>query len=78
MVVTQSNVNALIDMKLEKYKNLREECGFYWREIADGTLKFNRKQAEVLNLNLFFKQRSSIFTIFWFNLLVLYNLVKAA
>lgn len=43
----KSNVNALIDMKLEKHKNLREECGFYWREIADGTLKFDRREAEV-------------------------------
>ncbi|XP_010057119.2 insulin-degrading enzyme-like 1, peroxisomal [Eucalyptus grandis] len=39
----KSNVNALIDMKLEKHKNLREECAFYWREISDGTLKFDRR-----------------------------------
>lgn len=45
--VTQSNVNALIDMKLEKHKNLREESGFYWREICDGSLKFDRREAEV-------------------------------
>ena len=43
----QSNVNALIDMKLEKHKNLREECRFYWREISDGTLKFDRRESEV-------------------------------
>lgn len=43
----QSNVNALIDMKLEKYKNLREESRFYWREIYEGTVKFDRKEAEV-------------------------------
>lgn len=43
----QNNVNALIDMKLEKHKNLREESGFYWREISDGTLKFDRKEREV-------------------------------
>lgn len=43
----QSNVNALIDLKLEKYKNLQEESRFYWREISDGTLKFNRRQCEV-------------------------------
>lgn len=47
MVDTQSNVNALIDVKLEKYKNLREECRFYWQEISEGTLKFNRKESEV-------------------------------
>ncbi|WRX24861.1 hypothetical protein QQP08_017348 [Theobroma cacao] len=41
------NVNALIDMKLEKHKNLREESGFYWREIINGTLKFDRREAEV-------------------------------
>ncbi|GKC07295.1 hypothetical protein Tco_0998905, partial [Tanacetum coccineum] len=33
-------VKALIEMKLEKHKNLREESGYYWREIQDGTLKF--------------------------------------
>ena len=43
----QSNVNALIDMKLEKHKNLREESGFYWRQISEGTLKFDRREAEV-------------------------------
>lgn len=47
LVVVQSNVNALIDMKLEKFKNLREESGFYWREISDGTLKFDRRESEV-------------------------------
>lgn len=47
LFVMQSNVNTLIDVKLEKHKNLREEAGFYWREIADGTLKFDRKEAEV-------------------------------
>ncbi|KAH9679021.1 Insulin-degrading enzyme-like 1 (peroxisomal) [Citrus sinensis] len=43
----KNNVNALIDMKLEKHKNLNEESGFYWREISDGTLKFDRREAEV-------------------------------
>lgn len=47
MVVTQGYVNTLIDVKLEKYKNLREECRFYWQEISNGTLKFNRKESEV-------------------------------
>ncbi|GLT40749.1 hypothetical protein SLA2020_148610 [Shorea laevis] len=46
----KSNVNALIDMKLEKYKNLWEESSFYWGEIADGTLKFDRIEAEVAAL----------------------------
>jgi len=43
----QSNVNALIDMKLEKHKNLREESSFFWREINDGTLRFDRRDYEV-------------------------------
>lgn len=43
----KNNVNALIDMKLEKHKNLREESQFYWREIADGTLNFDRRDCEI-------------------------------
>ncbi|GLT96004.1 hypothetical protein SLE2022_136540 [Rubroshorea leprosula] len=46
----ESNVNALTDMKLEKHKNLREESRFYWKEIADGTLKFDRIENEVTAL----------------------------
>ncbi|XP_019084921.1 PREDICTED: insulin-degrading enzyme-like 2 isoform X1 [Camelina sativa] len=46
----KSNVTALIDMKLEKAKNLNEESRFYWGEIQKGTLKFNRKDAEVAAL----------------------------
>ncbi|KAL5556247.1 hypothetical protein UlMin_038483 [Ulmus minor] len=46
----KSNVNALIDIKLEKHKNLREESRFYWREIAAGTLKFDRRECEVAAL----------------------------
>ncbi|KAL4558067.1 hypothetical protein LXL04_036263 [Taraxacum kok-saghyz] len=46
----KSNVNALIAMKLEKHKNLREESGYFWREIQDGTLKFDRKDHEVVAL----------------------------
>jgi hypothetical protein len=46
----QSNVNALIDMKLEKYKNFREESAFFWGEISKGILKFDRKEAEVCAL----------------------------
>ncbi|CAM0906365.1 unnamed protein product [Alopecurus aequalis] len=46
----KSNVNALIDMKLEKYKNIREEAAFFWGEISEGTLKFDRKEGEVAAL----------------------------
>ncbi|CAF2059199.1 unnamed protein product [Brassica oleracea var. botrytis] len=46
----KSNVTALIDIKLEKHKNLNEESMFYWREIQNGTLKFNRRDAEVAAL----------------------------
>ncbi|XP_071716303.1 insulin-degrading enzyme-like 1, peroxisomal [Rutidosis leptorrhynchoides] len=46
----KSNVNALIEMKLEKHKNLREESRYFWREIEDGTLKFDRKDHEVAEL----------------------------
>lgn len=52
----KSNVGALIDMKLEKHKNLREECRFFWKEIVDGTLKFDRKEAEVAALKQMTKQ----------------------
>ncbi|KAF5193472.1 Insulin-degrading enzyme-like [Thalictrum thalictroides] len=57
----KSNVNALIDMKLEKHKNLREESAFYWREIADGTLKFDRRDAEVAALKNLTKQDLTYF-----------------
>ncbi|XP_056865432.1 insulin-degrading enzyme-like 2 isoform X1 [Raphanus sativus] len=46
----KGNVTALIDMKLEKHKNLNEESLFYWREIKNGTFKFNRKDEEVAAL----------------------------
>ncbi|KAF6158546.1 hypothetical protein GIB67_040060 [Kingdonia uniflora] len=46
----KSNVNALIDMKLEKHKNLREESRFHWGEIVNGTLQFDRRDAEVAAL----------------------------
>ncbi|KAG5399741.1 hypothetical protein IGI04_014348 [Brassica rapa subsp. trilocularis] len=46
----KSNVTALIDMKLEKHKNLNEESSFYWLEIKNGTFKFNRKDEEVAAL----------------------------
>lgn len=43
----QKSVSSLIDSKLEKHKNLREESRFYWKEISDGTFKFDRKESEV-------------------------------
>lgn len=43
----KSNVNALIDLKLEKHKNLGEESRFYWQEVSNGTLKFDRRASEV-------------------------------
>ncbi|VAH44614.1 unnamed protein product [Triticum turgidum subsp. durum] len=46
----KSNVNALIDMKREKYKNIREESAFFWGEISQGTLKFDRKETEIAAL----------------------------
>ncbi|KAJ9184810.1 hypothetical protein P3X46_004498 [Hevea brasiliensis] len=52
----KSNVKALIDMKLEKHKNLWEESGFYWHEIVVGTLKFDRKECEVAALEQLTKQ----------------------
>lgn len=39
-------------MKLEKFKNLWEESAFYWREIVDGTLKFDRVDSEVWALEI--------------------------
>lgn len=44
---TQKNVDTLVEIKLEKHKNLWEESRFYWGEIEDGTLTFNRPQVEV-------------------------------
>nr|GEV80050.1 insulin-degrading enzyme-like 1, peroxisomal isoform X2 [Tanacetum cinerariifolium] len=42
----KSNITALIEMKLEKHMNLREESAYYWREIQYGNLKFDRKEYE--------------------------------
>ncbi|KAJ3687007.1 hypothetical protein LUZ61_016171 [Rhynchospora tenuis] len=41
------NVKALIDLKLEKFKNLWEESGYEWVEIINGTHKFDRFESEV-------------------------------
>ncbi|KAJ3674643.1 hypothetical protein LUZ60_005259 [Juncus effusus] len=46
----KSNVKALIEMKQEKHKNLREESSFFWKEISDGTLLFDRKESSVAAL----------------------------
>ncbi|TQD89882.1 hypothetical protein C1H46_024584 [Malus baccata] len=56
----KSNVNALIDMKIEKHRNLREEAGFYWGEISVGTLKFDRKESERQNRRYFKLQKLTI------------------
>ncbi|CAH9134956.1 unnamed protein product [Cuscuta epithymum] len=52
----ESNVTALIKMKLEKHKSLREESRVYWKEIFDGTLKFDRRDREVEALKEITKQ----------------------
>ncbi|TMX00209.1 hypothetical protein EJD97_001196 [Solanum chilense] len=46
----KKKVNALIDIKLEKFKNLPEETNFFWWEISSGTLKFDRIENEVAAL----------------------------
>ncbi|XP_078171077.1 insulin-degrading enzyme-like 1, peroxisomal [Carex rostrata] len=43
----KQNVKTLIDLKLEKFKNLWEESGYYWGEIISGTHKFDRFESEV-------------------------------
>lgn len=43
----KKNVDTLVEIKLEKHKNLWEESRFYWGEIEDGTLTFDRPQVEV-------------------------------
>ncbi|OIW21916.1 hypothetical protein TanjilG_14752 [Lupinus angustifolius] len=56
----KSNVNALIDMKLEKHKNLREESSFFWREIDNGTLRFDRKDFEMMLYNFSYSIRPEL------------------
>ncbi|KAG0627873.1 hypothetical protein M758_2G234700 [Ceratodon purpureus] len=46
----KKNVDTLVEIKLEKHKNLWEESRFYWGEIEDGTLTFDRPQVEVAAL----------------------------
>uniref|UniRef100_A0A7I4B9I0 Insulin-degrading enzyme-like 1, peroxisomal n=1 Tax=Physcomitrium patens TaxID=3218 RepID=A0A7I4B9I0_PHYPA len=43
----KNNAEVLMDMKLEKCKNIWEESDFYWREISRGSLQFDRKKNEV-------------------------------
>jgi hypothetical protein len=52
----KTNVDTLIDNKLEKHKNLQEQSSFYWSEIELGTLKFDRKEIEVAELRKLTKQ----------------------
>nr|GMD39795.1 insulin-degrading enzyme-like 1, peroxisomal [Ipomoea batatas] len=46
----KKKVNALIDVKLEKFKNIWEEADFFWWEIYGGTYKFDRVPMEVAAL----------------------------
>lgn len=43
----QKKVNALIDIKLEKFKSLSEETNFFWWEMSAGTYRFDRIENEV-------------------------------
>lgn len=43
-------METLAAVKLEKHKNLGEEFSFFWREIDEGSLAFDRVQTEVRNL----------------------------
>ncbi|KDP26059.1 hypothetical protein JCGZ_21092 [Jatropha curcas] len=52
----KSNIKALIDVKLEKHKNIWEESAFYCQEISVGTLKFDRRECEVMALKQLTKQ----------------------
>ncbi|KAG0591845.1 hypothetical protein KC19_1G206700 [Ceratodon purpureus] len=52
----KEKVDTLIKMKMEKHKNLGEECGFYSQEIFSGTLVFNRVEIEVAALKDIEKQ----------------------
>jgi hypothetical protein len=47
----QVHVETLAAVKLEKHKNLGEEFSFFWREIDEGSLAFDRVQTEVRILN---------------------------
>lgn len=44
----QKHVKILMEMKMEKHKNLWEEGDFYWGEIYGGSFQFDRVQVEVI------------------------------
>ncbi|PHU16875.1 Zinc-metallopeptidase, peroxisomal [Capsicum chinense] len=46
----KKKVNALIDIKLEKFKSLSEETSFFWWEMSAGTYRFDRIENEVAAL----------------------------
>ncbi|KAG0597423.1 hypothetical protein M758_UG337100 [Ceratodon purpureus] len=43
----KNHAAVLMDVKMEKYKNLWEESDFFWREINGGSLQFDRRDIEV-------------------------------
>ena len=43
----QNHAAVLMDVKMEKYKNIWEESDFYWTEINGGSLQFDRRDVEV-------------------------------
>ncbi|KAF9431806.1 Insulinase (Peptidase M16) [Entomortierella beljakovae] len=61
----QKQVRSLIEKKLEKYKNLRQETSFYWDQITSNYYNFDEVQEDVQELEKisletirgFFKQR---------------------
>lgn len=63
----QKKVNALIDVKLEKFKNIWEEADFFWWEIYGGTYKFDRVPKEVrLRLYIFLLACRTFFLDYWY------------
>ncbi|XP_048142037.1 insulin-degrading enzyme-like 1, peroxisomal isoform X2 [Rhodamnia argentea] len=52
----ESHLNALIESKMEKDKNLWEECERHWEEITDRTFLFDRVETEVAALRELTKQ----------------------
>lgn len=49
----QVHVETLAATKLEKHKNLGEEFSFFWREIDEGSLAFDRVKIEVSRASRF-------------------------
>ncbi|XP_057506629.1 insulin-degrading enzyme-like 1, peroxisomal isoform X4 [Actinidia eriantha] len=52
----EKRVDSLIRAKLRKPQNLMEESLIYWKEIVDGTLKFDRREREVAALKQLTKE----------------------